>query len=375
MLFYGSPFLIMKKYYFAFVLLLHSFIYSQLSIKDAISLESVPFVEIYSDTGSLIGSTDVDGLLTKDLENKILLANAKRLTFVNSFYQNQVVAIDDFYNNAVFKMNPIVNALKEVVVSNKKDKNEYLVLKTYVRSLQINNDRVHYFMDGIVEYYISLKSNKVKLKFLSNRSFENKSIRQLKETGLSRVSFQIVGAPMLSEILNYNKLVDSYDLKKSAVDIKINNKEDNSLKGSLYLNPNGISMTLGVITDDKPKVMKGLGVENILNNYTINSLFSNKGFEDVGFDSLLYFKETRNYDIKAKKDKVTQKVDAIHEVFVLDYQFSEKIDANGLDSNYSLIHSSKYQDNYWENVENELFQPLPKSLQKYIEENLNEIKE
>jgi hypothetical protein len=363
----------MKKFYCAFVLLLHSFVYSQHSIKDAVSQESVSFVEIYSDTGNLIGSTDVDGLLSKDLENKILLANAKTLTFVNSFYESSVVSIDDFNNNTVFKMNPIVNALKEVVVCNKKDKNQYLVLKTYVRSLQINNDRVHYFMDGIVEYYISLKTRKVKLKFLSNRSFENKSIRQLKEKGF-KVYFQIVGAPMLSELLDYNKLNDSYGLQKTAVDLKIKSKEDTSLKGSLYLNPNGTSMALGIITDDKPKVMKGLGVENILNNYTINSLFSNKEFENIGFDSLLYFKETRNYGIKTKKDKVTQKVDATHEVFVLGYRFSEEIGAKGLDNNYSLIQSSTYQDNYWEHVDNALFQPLPIVLQKFIQENLTEIK-
>jgi hypothetical protein len=365
----------MKKIQFAFVLLLHSFLYSQHFIRDALSLESISYVEIYSDGGNLIGITDVDGLLSKELEYKIQSTNPKCLSFVNSFYESSVVSIDDFNNNAVFKMHPIVNPLKEVVVSNKKDKNEYLVLKTYVRSLQINNNRVHYFMDGIVEYYISLKSNKVKLKFLSNRSFENKSISQLKEKGFGKVYFQIVGAPMLSEILYYNKLNENYGLKKSAVDIKINNKDDNSLKGSLYRSPNRTCLSLGIITEDKPKVMKGLGVENILNKYKINSLFSDKEFEYVGFDSLLYFKETRNYDIKAKKDKVTQKVDAIHEVFVISSRFSERIDANKLDSNYSLIHSSTYQDNYWENVDNELFQPLPKSIEKYIEENLTEIKQ
>lgn len=136
------------------------------------------------------------------------MSNTKTFSFVNSFYQNQVVTIDDFNNNTVFKMNPIVNALKEVVVSNKKEKNQYLVLKTYVRSFQINNDRVHYFMDGIVEYYISLKTKKVKLKFLSNRSFENKSIPQLKDKGF-KIYFQITGAPMLSELLDYNRLNES----------------------------------------------------------------------------------------------------------------------------------------------------------------------
>jgi hypothetical protein len=142
----------MKKFQFAFIILLHSFLYSQYRIKDALSFERVPFVEVYSDGGSLIGMTDVDGLLSKDLELKTQSSNPKHLTFINSFYESSVVSIEDFYRSTVFKMNPIVNPLKEVVVSNKKHKNQYLVLKTYVRSLQINNDRVHYFMDGIVEY-------------------------------------------------------------------------------------------------------------------------------------------------------------------------------------------------------------------------------
>ncbi len=162
---------------------------------------------------------------------------------MNSFYQNTVVTIDNFNNNTVFKMNPIVNALKEVVVSNKKDKNQYLVLKTYVRSLQINNDRVHYFMDGIVDYYISLKTKKVKLKFRSNRSFENKSIPQLKDKGF-RIYFQIVGAPMLNEILNYQKLNQNYNLQKSKVEVKIVSKEDNSLDGRLFSNSTGIGLNL-----------------------------------------------------------------------------------------------------------------------------------
>lgn len=350
-----------------------SLLYSQ-EFRDQLSKEKIFFVEIYSDKGNLIGSTNADGLISKDLKNKILSSDTKYLTFVNSFYQNKLVAIDDYNNNSIVTMLPIINELEEVVISNKKDKNKYLVIRTYVRSLQINNDRVQYFMDGIVEYYISLKTKKIKLKFISNRSFENKSIPQLKEKGF-KIYFQIVGAPMLNKLLDYNTLNESYDLQKETVDVKIKNKGDNSLRGYLHLDSNRASLSLAIISDDKPKVMKGLGVENILNNYTINSLFNNKEFEKIGFNSLLYFKEIRNYLIKARKDIETQKVDAIHEVFVLKCHFSEKIDTKGLDNNYSFIHSSSHQDDYWKHIDNTLFQPLPKSVEKFIEENLTEIKE
>ncbi|PWB24114.1 hypothetical protein [Flavobacterium sp. HTF] len=163
--------------------------------RDQLSNEKIFFVEIYSDKGNLIGSTSADGLMSKDLTNKILSSDTKYLTFVNSFYQNKLVAIKDYNINSIVTMQPITNELQEVVISNIKDKNQYLVISAYVRSVQINNDRVHYFMDGIVEYYISLKTKKIKLKFISNRSFENKSIPQLKEKGF-KIYFQIVGAPM-----------------------------------------------------------------------------------------------------------------------------------------------------------------------------------
>ena len=117
-----------------------SLIFSQ-EFRDQLSKEKIFFVEIYSDKGNLIGSTNSDGLVSKELENKVLASDTKNLTFVNSFYQNKVVAIDDFNSNSIVTMFPIINALEEVVISNKKDKNKYLVIRTYVRSLQINNDR------------------------------------------------------------------------------------------------------------------------------------------------------------------------------------------------------------------------------------------
>lgn len=365
----------MKNLYCTLFLIMNSVFLShgQHLIKDSFSNEKIAFVEIYSDNGNLIGITDINGLLSIDLKNKITAINSKYLILVNSFYENKVVEINDFKNESVFKMEPIVNELKEVVISPKKNQNKYLILRTYVRSLQINNDKIHYYIDGIVEYYISLKSKKVKMKFLSNRSFENKSIKQLKEKGL-KVHFQITGAPMLHQFLNYNNLKENYNFQNTGAEIKITSKEENSLKGNFFMNNNGTNLSLGIITNDKPKIMKGLGVENILFNYSVKSLFNTANFEEIDFDNLLYFKEIRSYVIKNKKDKNFQKVDGIHEVFVLDYRYSEEIDAEKLDQNYSFKSNSSYKEKYWEKVNNILFQPLAEPTELFIKENLIELK-
>lgn len=119
--------------------------------------------------------------------------------------------------------------------------------------------------------------------------------------------------------------------------------------------------------------MKGLGVENILLNFNVKSFFNTTTFEDVSSNSLLYFKETRVYEIKTKKDKEYQKIDTTHEVFVMDYRFSDVIDAKKTTNNYSFINSSSYSEKYWKNVNNILFQPLPESIELFIKENLQEL--
>nr|WP_315149018.1 hypothetical protein [uncultured Flavobacterium sp.] len=356
-----------------FFINLNNLLFSQ-EFRDQLSNDKISVVEIYSDKGDLVGTTNLDGSLSVDLKNKILAANTKYLIFVNSFFENKVVDINDFKENAIFKMNPLINELKEVRISSRKDKENYLVIKTYIRSFQVNNERIQYFMDGIVEYYISLKTNKIKLKFLSNRSFENTAINQLKEKGLANVFFQVTGAPMINNLITYNQLNENFNFQKAEDEIKINTKNDNDLKGIFSANGNKGNLSLELISSDKPKVMKGLGVENILTNYNVKSQFTTQKFEEIDFKTLSYFKEIRNYEIKAKKDNKFQKVIATHEVFVLDYKFSETIEANKLDNNYSFKKHSDYSERYWENVDNVLFQPLPQSIELFIKENLTELK-
>ena len=352
-----------------FFININTLVFSQ-EFRDQLNNDKIAALEIYSDKGDLIGITNLDGSFPIELKNKILSLNTRYLIFVNSFFESKIIQKDDFKENTIFKMTPLVNELKEVKVFKKKDKGNYLVIKSYFRSMQINNERVQYFMDGIVEYYVSLKTNKIKLKILSNRSFENKSINQLKEKGFTNVFFQITGAPMINNLSNYNDLNSNFTLNKIGSNINLTTKKGNNLKGIFTSKGKNGNLSLELIDNSNPKIMKGLGVENILKNYTINSQFNTSVFEEIDFQTLCYFKELRNYEIKAKKDIDFQKVVATHEVFVLNYSFSETIDTRNLDNNYSFKKNSVYSENYWDKVDNTLFQQLPKSFELYIKENL-----
>ena len=358
----------MTKYKFSIILILLSLssIYSQHKIKETFSEKFVPFVEIYSEKGDLIGVSDINGVISSELENKIVNSKATNLTFVNSSYITSELSIEKFKNSPTISLNRITIELDEVVIIKPKTY-KYLKLKGYFRSLQINEDRPHYFIDGIVEMYIALKSDKIKITIISNRSFENKSINQLSSTYF----FMVAGAPIFNEFTSFKNLNNEYNLKtENSLKTTILDKDSNLEKGTISTLNNNSNLQLEIISTSKPKIMKAFGMETDYNNYTINSIYESNENQKINLENIIYFKEIRSYNIKRKQKDKFQKVEATHEFYLLEKEYVNELESKQFDSFYTFKRPSKFEDKYWEKVDNKYFQPLPKSIEKYIEENL-----
>ena len=358
----------MTNYPFSIILIFFSIfsIYSQHKIKETFSEKFVPFVEIYSEKGDLIGVSDINGEISSELENKIHNSKATNLSFVNSSYLTSELSIEKFKNSPVISLNRIAIELDEVVITKPKTY-KYLKLKGYFRSLQINEDRPHYFIDGIVEFYISTKSDKVKMRIISNRSFENKSINQISPTYF----FMVAGVPMFNEFTSYENLNNRYELKTdNSLKTTISDKETNLEKGTISTLNNNSNLQLEIISTLKPKIMKLFGMETYYNNYNINSIYESSDYQKINLENIIYFKEIRSYDIKRKQKDQFQKVEATHEFYLLEKEYVNKLDSKLFDDFYTFKRPSKFEDKYWEKVDNKYFQPLPKATERYIEENL-----
>jgi len=358
----------MNKYKFSIILILLSLssIYSQHKIKETFSEKFVPFVEIYSEKGDLIGVSDINGDISSELENKIDNSKATNLTFVNSSYITSELSIEKFKNSPIISLNRIAIELDEVVIMKPKTY-KYLKLKGYFRSLQINEDRPHYYIDGIVEIYISLKSDIIKMRMISNRSFENKSINQLSSTYF----FMVAGAPIFNEFTSFKNLNNEYNLKtENSFKTTILDKDSNLEKGTISTLDNNSNLQLEIISTSKPKIMKAFGMETDYNNYTINSIYESNENQKINLENIIYFKEIRSYNIKRKQKDKFQKVEATHEFYLLEKEYVNELESKQFDSFYTFKRPSKFEDKYWEKVDNKYFQPLPKSIEKYIEEKL-----
>jgi hypothetical protein len=358
----------MTRYKFSIILILLSLssIYSQHKIKETFSEKFVPFVEIYSEKGDLIGVSNINGVISSELENKIYNSNATYLTFVNSSYITSELSIEKFKSSPIISLNRISIELDEVVIMKPKT-HKYLKLKGYFRSLQINEDRPHYFIDGIVEMYISFKSDKIKMRIISNRSFENKSINQLSPTYF----FMVAGVPVFNEFTSFKNLNNEYNLKiVNNLKTTILDKETNLEKGTISILDNNLNLQLEIISTLKPKIMKAFGMETDYNNYTINSIYENNENQKINLENIIYFKEIRSYDIKRKQKDKFQKVESTHEFYLLEKEYVNELESKQFHDFYTFKRPSKFEEKYWEKVDNKYFQPLPKSIEKYIEENL-----
>ena len=357
----------MTKYPFSIILFFFSIssMYSQHKIKEIFSEKFVPFVEIYSEKGDLIGVSDINGNISLELENKIYNSKATNLAFVNSSYITSELSIDTYKNSPIISLNRISIELDEVVIMNPKTY-KYLKLKGYFRSLQINEDRPHYFIDGIVEFYISMKSDKIKMRILSNRSFENKSIKQISRTNY----FMVAGVPMFDEFTSFKNINNQYNLKTgNSLKTTILEKETDLEKGTIAILDNNSSLQLEIISSLKPKIIKLFEMETHYNNYTINAIYENNDAQKIDLENIIYYKEIRSYDVKRKQKDKFQKVEATHEFYLLEKEYLNELKSKQFDNFYSFKRPSIFEDKYWEKVDNKYFQPLPKLIEKYIEEN------
>ncbi len=345
--------------------------YSQQIIKNDNTGGGIPFVEVYSDNGDLIGLTSNEGVISSDLNKKINSSNSKNIIFVHFAFEKKTIALEDYKNAIYLELTTKSISLQEVVISNN-FKKKYLKLKGYFRSSQINENRVQYYIDGIVEFYISNVTEKVKMKIINHRTFENRNIPQLSK----RYYFLVAGVPMINDFIKFENLSKEYNLDFTEKNVvKIIDSKYKKNKGIISAENNNLnSLQLEITSYENPKIMKFLGMESHLNNYNISSVYDSSENFKVNFKDMIYFKEIREYEIKRKKKDNFTKVDAIHEFFLIDKEYTNDLGIGNFDDFYSFRSNSFYDNNYWENIPNVIYQSLPLSLETDIKSNLKENK-
>ncbi|AUS06116.1 hypothetical protein [Pseudotamlana carrageenivorans] len=353
------------KYFF----LLTSFLsFSQVSIVNSENLKPIYFIEIYSESGNLIAVTNSKGKLSKKQINFLEQSKSDSLEIYHSDYKSKIIRKENlFLDGHTIELSPVnfENRLEEVLI--KAEKKRFVKLKSYFRSIQFNDERVHYYMDGIVCTYVDTKNFKIKIDIISNRSLQNKKIKQIDEKGIIQSDFIIAGVPDFREFYNEDLLKKTYTFKALEDSTQIYLDEVAVGRVNDQLNKKGIELQL--YNSSNPKVMRFLGTESVLENLSIISEYKPVELKKVNFGDIKNFKEIREYRIKQKKAKDYTNIRVINEIYFLSKEFTN--DKKGKSNFYQFLDTSNYNETFWNQYKNSV-PSLPKSVESFVSEQMIE---
>ena len=228
--------------------------YTQNVFQDSISQEMIPLVEIYGEKGNFIGNTHADGTISDMVLKKIKECKTSQLILYHIAYEQKVVDVETFLSSKHIKLIPRTIFLQEVSVGVPQN---FLNLKVYYRSYQIDDGEVTLYADGIADYFFPLKTqfenyvNLLEYRFMELKKEEKKKNKKTKPIA--------AGVPF---IFVYFPSQDSLTFEKP--DSLTNDIYYNKRKiGSLKEHPTNPTKTfeINMITPNRPQKMT---ISNVL---------------------------------------------------------------------------------------------------------------
>ncbi|APY11044.1 hypothetical protein BWZ22_07220 [Seonamhaeicola sp. S2-3] len=358
----------MRIFFLSILLLVGNLIFSQIKIVDSQTKQPIAFVDIYSEKGDVVGQTNFNGEVDKAQLNRIINLNVGSLHFYHKNYEAKRISLNDFLKLKELLLKGIdreFTKLDEVVIKSKRKK--YIKYTAYFRSIQFNNNQPQFFMDGIVEYTVPVKSFKPKINIKANRSLLDKKIKQIDEKGAVHLGFNLAGVADIKDFINYKNLEKKYILKQSKEFVAIHT--DSFKIGEIRTDHGMLSLEMQVYSPSNPKTMKFFGTESVLTNYSVNASYE-EGFVANQLENLRYFKESRAYNIKQKKDLEYKHINVINEVFILKKEnTNEKGKSNA--NYYGFIEKSNYESKFWKTLD-EKVSPLPGPVKQFVSNKMVE---
>lgn len=351
-----------------FLLVLSFYCFSQ--EKEVIFIDSesnfpIQGIQIFTDRGNFIGSSDINGSLfinTKSLQD----FNINSIYTFNDKYSTRIFQI----NNLPFKCSLSLRkeiSLDEVIVSKKTNK-EDVVLKGFFRSWQLVNNKLVKYGDGVIYYKIPNNEeindfNTGIKKFIENyRTFKIDSIKSKSKI----ISFRGLDDYLSVDIPIRNiieRLSNIYSVKKIN-DYYSDVYEGDSKIGFVKYNdnfPTELNIKHNFEDNEKIKILfwKFSGSYNNIEKW--------RQLNDKKYLKYLFY---NSKNIKIDKEKKEINIETTTEIFIDDtiYEIKElpKIFKSKLDKDKSF-----YSSNYWENLT--MKNPLPEYIKNQLI-NINENK-
>ncbi len=288
---------------------------AQTYLRDAKTKEPISYARILNHHGMLIAVSDIDGRIPKLKLNKGLVS------IEHMAYQTKRLSAKELSKDVFLEEKSI--SLNECLVTAKKA--DYMRLRTYYRSHQLNDSVFKYAREGIMDFYIKLSNHKVKKILKAESLYQNKELTAKDKQRKFMVSDNYVGQPYLEKhtLLELCRKKKKYHYTDSTgliykKDIPMAVVSRDSLAKVCRIDYDSLAEdggeTSGTLFGYTTRCLKAVGTENYL--LKASSTPSYKDLINSSMYRMLYYKH--------KKDKGWQRCEVTDELYVLERELLTK---------------------------------------------------
>lgn len=326
---------------------------AQIQLIDSLSQLPIPAINIYHETGTLIGFTDKNGVINflEGVDLGKLLPATLAAQHVSYLTKNISLSMKD--KQQMYKLMPRSTLIDDVtIIAHPK---EIVVLKGYYRSLETFNLQHKYFSDGIIEFYIPLNKGKAKYKLIDYRIFIDSAVTADYHTKMGPF-FQIPRVPEMSNKMLLDRLAEL--TQESNGTNRVSLQKGGKEVGYLTTSTDGGNLQLYLdkvlpdsVTKEKIFRIEARTLQEVhIENYASTTL-----------DHITPFDLTSLYQnivatIKRKAEYGHLPYEALNEFYVLERRYISSKEYKSIErsltkSIYKTPDKSNYSTQFWEDLE------------------------
>lgn len=282
----------MLRYLFLFAFLLTLPMQAQVQVVDSDEQTAVAHAQVMDETGKILGHTDGDGYLPAR-------AYGHDISIQHIAYQTLQVKIPKNPRKKMVALQPLSYDLNEVEVC--APRHDYIRLRGYFRTYQLNDSCLKYYTDGVADYYLPLgRRGNADRKILARRDLKRTDLPVPDKKRKFYVSDFYLNVPCLEG----STLAE----EKSASGWVVRDSVTHKIRAEQNCLPHGASeSTL-------------FGYTVLLAEHLLSEVYRMREAY-VSFMDLLAQKRYRKLFYGHKKDRLRQMVEVTDELFILEREY------------------------------------------------------
>ena len=309
----------MKKPIFTFLLtfITIEMFAQQVMLADSITKNPVSYATVYDANGTVIGRSDMGGF--------IILQKGCEYHISHIGYEPKSLVYNE---DSTILLSPSSHQLSEVTVTVRRKK--YYHCKVYFRSIEHVDSCLKYYMDGIREFYIDTKTQKVHCGNVVTNYFMSKrqDIAQKKRSMM--IGDRYMALPFLDKYTLYEETMHD---KKRRIKAGVVYADSVSI-GRCEMFPAKSEMLLSIdaLWPKNTLVTNLFGYTQVLSKHNKTELYRHDDDHAPSVFNLQSSNSYRHLTLTHKKENLVRDIDVEDVFYVVEYDYTDKKEASSSES-------------------------------------------